>query len=344
VTGAPAGPQAPVPVLVTGATGFLGGHLAAALSARGFAVRALARETSDLRRLEGLGVELARGDVTDPASLARAVAGRRVVFHAAAKVSDWAPRAEFQRVNVGGTQAVLSACRSAGVQRMVHLSSLTVLGLPRDGVRVDEQSPTARAGLDPYTATKLEAEGRVRAAHGQGDLETTVVRPGVIWGPGDVTILPRLAALLRRGRMPWIDHGRNVLGLSHVANLSHGIILAAMAPVAAGQVYHLTDGEELTAREAIEQLAAATGVAPPRVSLPFPAVYALATALELVARLTRRKHPPAMTRYGVRLVACDCRYEIGKAARELGYAPVISFREGIGALFTEAPARPHGAE
>jgi nucleoside-diphosphate-sugar epimerase len=209
---------------------------------------------------------------------------------------------------------------------------------------VDEQTPPAPAALDPYSATKLEAEERVRAAHSQGELETTVVRPGVIWGPGDVTILPRIVALLQRGRMPWIDHGRNVLGLSHVANLSHGLILAATAPVAAGQVYHLTDGEELTAREAIEQLAAAAGVAPPRVSLPFPAVYALAAALELAARLTRRKRPPAMTRYGVRLVACDCRFEIGKAARELGYAPVISFREGIGGLFAEAPERPHGAE
>jgi nucleoside-diphosphate-sugar epimerase len=344
VSGAPAGAQAPVPVLVTGATGFLGGHLAAALSARGFAVRALVRESSDLRRLDALGVEVARGDVTDPASLARAAAGQRVVFHAAAKVSDWAPRAEFQRVNVGGTQAVLTACRSAGVQRLVHVSSLTVLGLPRDSARVDEQSPTARGGLDPYTATKLEAEERVRAAHGQGDLETTVVRPGVIWGPGDVTILPRLVALLQRGRMPWIDHGRNVLGLSHVANLSLGLIQAATAPAAAGQVYHLTDGEEITAREAIEQLAATVGTAPPRVSLPFPAVYALAAALELAARLTRRERPPAMTRYGVRLVACDCRYEITKAARELGYVPVISFRDGIGGLFAPAPERPHGTE
>jgi len=136
--------------------------------------------------------------------------------------------------------------------------------------------------------------------------------------------------------MVFIGRGDNHLGLSHVENLSQGIILAAQAPAAAGQVYHLTDGEDLTARDVLCALAEALGVAPPRFSLPFPVVYALAAILEGAARLRKAAAPPALTRYGVRLVACDGRFDIGKAQRELGYRPQLTFRQGIAALGSPA--------
>jgi nucleoside-diphosphate-sugar epimerase len=323
--------------LVSGATGFLGSRLAAALVERGYRVRALARPTSDLSRLRALGVELAVGDVGDPASLERAASGQRVVFHTAGKVTDWGPTAEFMEVNRGGTANVVAACRAAGVARLVHVSSLTVLGLTRDGQRVDEQTPYAAAPPDPYTQSKMAAERLVRAAHGQGGLATTVIRPGVIWGRGDVTIVPRIVALLRQQRMPYIDGGRNLLGLSHVDNLAHGCVLAAECADAGGQLYHVTDGEEISLRDALDALADAHGVPRPRRSLPYWAVYAAATLTELEARMRRRPKPPAMTRYGVRLVSCHCRYDIGKARRELRYAPRVTFADGVTSL-ANAPA------
>lgn len=318
--------------LVTGASGFLGSNLVAALCEHGVRVRALVRPASDLRRLSGLGVEIVRGDVCDSRSLRGATRGQQVVFHAAAKVPDWGPRREFFRVNADGTRNVVAACQDAGVERMVHVSSLTVLGLPRRGAAVDEQSPYDSSPHDAYTASKIEAEKIVREAHGQRGLQTVAVRPGAIWGPGDPSIAPRIAALLRRGHAVYVGRATNRLALSHVDNLTEGLRLAAETPAAAGQVYHLTDGETVTAREVIDGLAALLGTARPRWSVPFFVTYLAAAAMEGVARLLRWRLPPPFTRYGVRLMASDCRYDNRKAERELGFRPTVSLRQGLAAL------------
>lgn len=324
--------------LVSGATGFLGGRLAALLVERGYRVRALARPTSDLSRLAGLGVEIVVGDVTDRASLDRACAGQRVVFHTAGKVTDWATADDFMAVNHGGTANVIAACQAAGVARLVHVSSLTVLGLPRDGRRVDEQSPYAATPPDPYTRSKIAAERLVREAHGQRGLATTVVRPGVIWGRGELTIVPRLVELLRQQRLPYIGGGHNCIGMSHVDNLALGCALAAETVAAAGQLYHVTDGDEISLRQALDALADTYGLARPRSSVPFWAVHGAAALVELLARLRGREQPPAISRYGVRLVSCHCHYDIGKARRELGYAPVVHLADGLAALVKENAA------
>jgi len=320
--------------LVTGATGFVGGRLAAELVAHGFRVRALSRRAGGHDALEGLGVEVVRGDLADRASLARAATGASVVFHAAARVSDWGPREAFLAANVEGTRSLVDACRGAGVRRFVHLSSLTVLGLPRDGRVVTEETPPARpAPGDFYSESKLEGERIVREAHGAGGLATTVVRPGAIWGPGDPNVVPRIVRLLRRGAMPYVAGGGNLLGLTHVENLVAGLLLAAQTTEAAGRLYHVTDGEEVTAREAIGALADALGVARPRIPLPFPVVLGAAALVEGTARLLGLRRAPSLTRYGVRFVACHARYDVGKARRELGYAPRVTFRDGVAALF-----------
>jgi len=315
--------------LVSGATGFLGGHLAQVLHREGWRVRIMVHKRNRVEHLVEMGMELVEGDLLDKASLVRAMAGQRLVFHTAGKVTDWGPREEYFQVNTEGTRNILAACREAGVERLVHMSSLTVLGLPRSGALITEETPYAPAPRDPYSASKKAGEQIVRAEHGLGGVATTVIRSGVIWGPGDITIVPRLVALLRRGQMILIDGGRNLLGLSHVENLARGLILAASAPEAAGQIYHLTDGEEITAREAVDALAAVIGVPTAKRSLPYGAVYGIAAVIEGLARLVRRQTPPRMTRYGVRLVGCHCRYDIGKARRDLGYAPAVTFREGI---------------
>lgn len=321
-----------VSALVSGATGFLGGRLALVLKEHGGDVRALARPDRDVSRLEAGGIAIAVGDLGDADSLARAAAGRQVVFHTAGCVGDWGAAGEFWRANVEGTARVIAACRKNRVRRLVHVSSLTVLGLPRDGARVDEETPPAAPGADPYSASKIAGEELVRRANGQDGLETVVVRPGVIWGPGDTTFLPRFSALLRRGRMALIAGGRNRVGLSHVENLIQGMLLAASIPAAAGQVYHITDNEEITAAEAFRLLAAALGIPPPRRSLSFAAALAMASVMEAWARMRRQEAPPVFTRYGVRLLASDCDYDIGKARRELGYRPTVTFRQGIAAL------------
>ena len=314
---------------MSGATGFLGGHLAQVLHGLGYRVRILVHKRQRVEHLLALGMEIVEGDLLDPASLVRATAGQSVVFHTAGKVTDWGPRAEYFQVNAEGTRNVIAACRDSGVARLVHVSSLSVLGLPRTGELVTEETPYPRSLPDWYSQSKRAAEQLVRAANGEGGLATTVVRPGVIWGPGDITILPRLVDLLRRGQMILIDGGRNLLGLSHIESLARGLVLAAESPGAPGRIFHMTDGEEITAREAVDALAAAVGVPRARLSLPYGVVYGIAALIEGAALLARRSTPPRMTRYGVRLVACHCRYDIGRARRELGYRPAVTFREGI---------------
>jgi nucleoside-diphosphate-sugar epimerase len=163
-------------------------------------------------------------------------------------------------------------------------------------------------------------------------LSVTVVRPGVIWGTGDITIIPRFAALLRRGMMVYSGGGQNLIALSHVRNLAAGVILAAQTATAGGQIYHVTDGEELTSRQALVSLAQAMGVAPPRLSVPYWVVYGIGTIMELAAKAIDRVEPPAITRYAVRLVSCHCRYNIEKARSDLGYVPLVTFRKGIAEL------------
>lgn len=325
-----------IPALVTGATGFVGARLAALLLQRGYRVRALVRASSDLRCLAGLDVEIVRGDLGDPASLTAAAAGCGVAFNAAAHVSDWGPRTAFWRVNVDGVANLIAACERARVERIVHLSSLTVLGLPRDGRIVDESThPSGTPTADHYTASKLAGERLVRVAHAESRLAATIVRPAAIWGPGDPNVVPRIVRLLRRGAMPYIDGGANLVGLTHVDNLCFGLVLAAESPAASGQLYHVTDGEEITARTAIDEIAAVFGTPRPRFSLPYWFVFSVAALVEGGARLVGSTAPPPITRYGVRFVACHSRYDIGKAVRELGYRPVASFRAGIAALRTE---------
>ena len=129
--------------------------------------------------------------------------------------------------------------------------------------------------------------------------------------------------------------GYNHLGMAYVDNLVAGLFLAATVPAAAGRLYHVTDGEDVTCREVLDAIAGVLGVPPPRRSVPFPVIYAVAALLEGVAKAVRRATPPPITRYGARLVACDCRYNTDRARRELGYRPVVSFREGVARL---APA------
>jgi nucleoside-diphosphate-sugar epimerase len=320
--------------LVSGATGFLGGYLLDRLREMGFQVRALVRRRNASVGLVRTGCETCVGDVLNRASLQAAVSGQGLVFHTAGRVSDWGTRREFWQANVEGTANVIAACREAGVKRLIHVSSLSVLGLPRSGERIDENTPPDDRARDYYTVSKIAGERLVRQAHQCRGLETVIIRSGVIWGPGQNPILSRMADLMRRRRFFLIDGGRNQVGLSHVENLSQGMILAALAPEAAGQVYHLTDGESITAHAAFRALAAVVGVDPPRFSLPFPAAFAMAAAMEWIARLRRAARPPMLTRYAVRMVASDSRYDISKARKELGYNPRLTFNQGIETLFS----------
>ena len=318
--------------LVTGATGLLGSHIAAKLRATGRDVRVLVRPGSDTRFLDTLGVEKAVGDVTDAASVAVAMAGVGVVYHAAARVGDWGPWSEFVAVTIEGTRNVIEAAARAGVERFLHISSISAYGHP-DGANLvlDESAPLGRDlhKWSYYSRAKVEAEGIVWAAQEAGRLQVTVIRPSWLYGERDRASMPRLIRAIEAGKGKLIGDGSNRLNLTYAGNEADGCILAANSPKAAGQAYNLCNDGEITQGEYINKIAQVIGAEPVTKKVPYKLAYGAAFLMELVGHAIGRKSPPLVTRYSVWLIGRRVFFSSEKIVRELGYAPAVGYDEGI---------------
>jgi nucleoside-diphosphate-sugar epimerase len=313
--------------VVTGATGLIGSHIVAHLVARGERVRALVRPTSDTAFLREQGAELAVGDLHDADSLRRAVAGADVVYHCAARVSDWGPWSQFQADTVDATRNVLAACRGAGVGRFLHVSSIAVYGRPRAGAGevTEEAPPGQRLWLwDNYGRSKIRAEELVR----EYEPGATIVRPVWVYGPRDRASMPRVIAALRAGRVPIIGSGKNPLNVLYAGDVAEGAILAATNPRARGEAYNLSSAGEVTQEELLNTLTDALGL--PRIRRRVPYFLAMRAAFfsELFGRLLRRRRPPTLTRKAVSLVARSTRYSTQKVRAQLGWQTTVDIREG----------------
>ncbi|MFD0278044.1 NAD-dependent epimerase/dehydratase family protein [Kitasatospora sp. NPDC127111] len=324
-------------VLVTGASGFLGGHLVDGALRAGHEVRALVRPTSDLSRLRTLpGVEPVFGDLGDAASLRRAVAGVDVVHHSAARVVDFGTRAQFTAENVDGTARLLTAARDAGAGRFVFISSPSALMGPDDGDRlgIDESAPYPDRWLNLYSETKAAAERLVLAADRPG-FTTVALRPRGIWGPRDhAGFLPRLVGRMLTGGLPDLSGGRPVLvSLCHCDNAVTAALRAAEAPAEAvgGKPYFVTDREQTDLWAFLTRLAGLFGGTPPTRRVR-PAVRdALVGSVELLWRLpalAARREPP-ISRYAVALLTRSTTYSTSAAERDFGYRPVTDQETGL---------------
>jgi nucleoside-diphosphate-sugar epimerase len=314
-------------VLITGATGFLGGHLAEALVKEGKRVRALVRDEAKANRLKGLGVELSCGDLREPASLVSAAKGIELIYHCAGMVDEWGEKESFYEANVEGTRNLLEAALKNGC-KVVHTSSLTVLALHKSPKPINETFPYSRKVLDLYTETKRKGEMIALEYAQLKGLPVTIVRPGLIWGPRDTKTLPRLVSHLKNKRLFLIDGGKNHLTLSYCSNVVDGLILAGKSGKS-GRVYHITDGEKITAKEYFSALARLFQLPPPKVPVPFSLALLVVFLMGIQARLTRREDPPLFTLYGLYLLTHDLEVNLSRARTELGYQPKITFKEGI---------------
>jgi nucleoside-diphosphate-sugar epimerase len=316
-----------VPVLVTGASGFLGGRLTEMLAERGEAVRILARATSDLRHLSHLQIQIVRGDLDDAAALAEAMRGVRVIYHCAACSTDWAAPSTYLRANVAGTQNLLDAAARAGtVERFLHVSTTDVYGYPR--VPCDESAPMRNVGL-PYNRTKIQGEDEVWKAHREQGLPVTVVRPATIYGPRGKDFVVEIASMLRQGMMLLIDGGRARGGFTYVDNVAQAMMDATASSTAVGRAYNISDGTGVTWRDYTCALADALGYRRPRLVLPFPAAMAVAGTMEAPFGLLKLAGRPLLTRHAVYLLARDQEYPATRAREDFGFAPLVSFAEGI---------------
>jgi dihydroflavonol-4-reductase len=311
-------------ILVTGGTGFVGANLVAALVARGDAVRVLRRASSSLVALEGLAVEHAIGDVTDPDAVARAVAGCDMVFHVAALSAYWrARRAQVYHVNVEGTRNVMAACLRAHVPRVVHTSSVAAVGIAPRGALADESSPfDGLSATFAYAHSKRLAEDVVREYAAQG-LNVVMVNPASVFGAGDHYLNGgRIVIEYGRGRLPLVPPGG--MCVVDVDAVVQGHLLAAEHG-RAGERYIL-GGENLSHRRVTQVVAEVAGVRAPRLVLPAWLLAPAAVAVDAFNRVS--PWPPLISGEQIRLSSVDFFFDSGKAVRELGY-PLMPFRGAV---------------
>ena len=310
--------------LVTGATGFTGGHLARYLAARGDAVRVLVRQPSQAERPAFAGMETVVGDLETGNSLLRAVEGVDVVFNVAALYRQAGlPEATYRRVNAEAPGAIVEASAKAGVPRVVHCSTV--------GVHGDIAHPPANedAPLDPgdiYQVTKLEGENLAREAGSRLGIEVTIVRPTGIYGPGDRRLLKLFRGVARR-RWVTLGPGDIYYHLTFIDDLVDGFHLCATHPAAANRTYILAGGEVTTLNALVALVAEGAGVPAPTLHLPVWPFHAAGAACEAICAPLGLE--PPIYRRRVDFFTKSRAFDITRARADVGFAPRVGLRDGI---------------
>jgi nucleoside-diphosphate-sugar epimerase len=311
-------------VLVTGASGLLGGHVADALSARGDRVRALVRTTSNRKNLEKLpGIELVEGSIEQPDRVREAVDGVDAIVHCAgivkARSSD-----EFFTVNVGGTSNLVEAARgrAGALKRLVHVSSLEACGPSGDGapVAADQEKP-----VTAYGRSKLAAEKVVLSA--RDELPVVILRPAAIYGPRDAEILDAFKSI-KRGLFPVINEGRSKAIFIYVTDCAQACVRAIDADVPSGRIYFVDDGcGAIAMRQMFADFERALGKKALRARLPVPVLMTVARGVEAYGRLTNRA--VMLTREKANMLLQDWVCSSESTRKELGWEPKVPWNEGV---------------
>ncbi|GAC1565817.1 MAG: NAD-dependent epimerase/dehydratase family protein [Ktedonobacteraceae bacterium] len=318
-------------VLVTGATGFLGGHLVDMLQERGDEVRAMVRPVEDATRLRALaGVEVVNGDLTDIQSLKRAVRGVQRVYNVGAKTGPWGLEKDYNAVNVWGVADLITAAMEAGVQCIVHTSSITVYGHHLHGI-VTEDHPF-HAEDNPYSRTKIAVEKLIAEMVKERGAPVVIARPAWIYGPRDQASFGRFVSLVDAGKGFIIGSGANVLPIVYVRDVAQGLIKAGEAgDQVIGRAYTIADDRRVTQSEYLNMIADFLGAPHIARHYPYFAMFSTGRAAELLWKaLDRRKSaPPPVTTYGITLLGRNQEYSIERARRELGYEPQYDYIRGL---------------
>lgn len=321
-------------IFVTGASGFVGGHVASTL-AREHEVLAMARSAASEAQVRALGATPVRRGLGEVR--VEDLEGVEVVVHCAARAEDWGTHAQFWEANVEGTRQLLEVARTAGVGRFIHIGTEAALFDGHDLHDIDETAPYPRRQRFPYSETKAEAERLVLAADAPG-FTTLSLRPRLVWGPGDRSVLPTLVETAERGAFAWIDGGRPRTSTTHVHNLVHAIELA-LRRGRGGQAYFVADDGERSLREFLGPLVATRGVTLPERSVPGWLLRPLARAIETGWAWLRPGRRPPLTSFAVSMMSRTVTVRTDKAREELGYRPRITVEEGLAALGEDAAER-----
>ncbi len=312
-------------IFITGASGFVGGHTTEALLAAGHEVLAMARSDRSARAVSGFGATPVRCELG--AVSAEHLQGIDAIVHCAAFVEEWGTREQFWRANVDGTTQLLAAAKAASVRRFIHIGTEAALFDGRELRDIDESCPYPTRQRFFYSESKAEAERRVLAAN-TSELYTISLRPRLIWGPRDTSVLPAILRMAATGSWTWLDGGRHITSTTHIANLVHAITLA-LHRGNGGEAYFIADAERSTIRSFLSQLVATQGVQLPERSMPGALARHAARTVEGIWRLLRIRRPPPMTLFAVSMMSRTITVRTDKAERALAYTPTMSLGQGL---------------
>jgi nucleoside-diphosphate-sugar epimerase len=319
--------------LVTGGGGFVGLAIVRQLAAMGVKTTVVGRHRYPAA--EEAGALCLVGDIRDRKFLLQAGRGHDTVFHVAAKAGIWGSRESYYSVNVQGTENVIDTCMANGIRTLVHTSTPSVVF---DGIDLQGRDETLPYSLNPlcyYAESKILAEKKILAASSE-TLQTTSIRPHLIWGPGDTQIIPRLMQRGRQKKLRIVGDGRNRVDISYIDNVADAHILAAInletVGTAAGQAFFISQGEPVVLWDWINELFCRVAIPPVRKQVSFNAAYRVGRLMEWIYNLLRLQDEPQMTRFLAEQLAMSHWFSIAKAERIFSYSPKISTSVGMDRL------------
>lgn len=302
-------------IYITGASGFLGRAVTKKLISEGIKLTALSLPGDPWQPPEG--VSIANGDITDAGSLKGLAAGSDAILHLAGAVGYGVSWDACRALNVLGTENIAAEALNSGVRRFIHMSSVSVYGRVADAP-ITEDFPLKKIG-DPYGDTKIEAEILLQNMADQNRIDLTIIRPTMVYGPGDMLFFPKVEENLKSGSARIIGAGTNRVDAVHIDDVADFVCLAVQKPESVGRVYNLNNPDNPSWKEMLEEMARALGESAPDKKLAYNVAIVVAGFMELVSALTRK--PPRLTRYAVRNVGRSYNYVTDRMSRELGFKP-----------------------
>ena len=321
-------------IFITGGSGFVGGHLIERL-AKTHEVRALARSASSAEIVRKYGATAVEGDLETLE--ARHVGDADVVVHAAAYVKSYGKRADFEAGNIAGTRRALAAAKAAGAKRFIHIGTEAMLFDGKDLLDLDETVPPPARHRYLYSETKAAAEALVLAAN-EPAFTTLSLRPRLVWGPRDASVLPEVLEAVEKGAFAWMDGGEHLTSTTWVGNLAAAVELA-LTKGRGGEAYFIADDGTRKLRDFLTGLAATRGVTLPKRSVPGALARPLASCVESTFRLVAPTKKPPMVAFSVAMISRSVTVKTDKAKRELGYVPEVTVEQGLRSL---SPGRGEG--
>jgi len=315
-------------VLVTGGGGFLGKTIVKKLVAKNLSVSSFSR--SFYPELETMGVTQIQGDLADKTAVVKAFEKMEAVFHVAAKPGIWGPFQEFFKTNVTGTKNVITACRENAIASLIYTSSPSVVFDEHDMENMDESLPFPEKYLAPYPETKAMAEKLVQRAAAKG-LNTIILRPHLIWGPGDNHIVPTI--INRARKLKQVGRKDDLVDTIYVDNAADAHLLALenllKNPLLSGNIYFISQDDPVSKWKMINAFLAAAGLPPIKGHVSVKTAYLAGSIFEFVYTLFKIKKEPPMTRFVAKELATSHWFNISRAKKDLGYTPKVSTQEGL---------------